>query len=273
MAGSAANIPVAGWVIAGVILAALIGVSIGAAVAMANAGNSSKDTAKSINDMSKSIYELNKKATSLDATISKFDDLDNKILKTNKDLEEMSSLLKSASDSLSDDEKDFFDTLQTDRARREYLETIRDNATKELQSTREEQRQALLKRGTKFLTSTDAKDIQNVDAMYSLNNAKMYEYLSAITNLTNEQRASVRKMSQSVLENLDKNKAYSLLSNDEQMSRYTSMMAATADLIAILQSDDESIKDRVEAFKQLRSSVESLGDPDITEAFLTFNNE
>ena len=263
-------------VIAGIALAtalvAALGVGIVATVA-ATGGFKKTKAADAINDMSKSIYDLNKKATSLDSVISKFDDLDNKIIKTNSDLEEMHTLLESAADSLSDEEKAIFNSLTTDASRRQYLELVRNNATESLRSTRAEQRQALLRRGTNFLSSTTAADIQNVDAMYALNNASMYEYLNNLQNLTNEQRTSVRQMTQAVLENLDKQAAYSLLGNEQRLSDYTRLMGENAGLIAILQSDDSTIKERVEAFENLRSTVQSFGDPEITEAFITFNKQ
>ena len=111
---------------------------------MANAGNRAKDTSTSINEMSKAIYDLNKKSQELDSVIKKFEDLDNKVLKTNADLEEMHNLLESAGDSLSDEEKDIFSTLQTDQAKKEFLESVRDTATSELGAKRAEQRETIL---------------------------------------------------------------------------------------------------------------------------------
>ena len=103
---------------------------------MANMGNKSKDTVDSINQLSKQIYDLNKKATALDTVISKFDDLDKKILKTNADLEEMTSILDSAADSLSDEEQETYKSLNTLAGKRLYLESIRDNTQTELTSAR-----------------------------------------------------------------------------------------------------------------------------------------
>lgn len=101
-------------------------------------------TAEDINNLSKEIYDLNKKSTSLQTILNKFDDLDNKILKTNDDLKEMSNLLASAADSLSDEEKEVYNSLTTDQARREYLASLKATTDVDLASKRAEQRQKIL---------------------------------------------------------------------------------------------------------------------------------
>lgn len=145
---SSAGIPgvIAGIAIASALVAAL---GVGIAVAIAAAGGFSNKTgaertADAINQLSKEIYDLNKKSAAIDTVLNKFDDLDNKILKTNADLKEMSDLLASAADSLSDEEKEVYNSLTTDQARREYLASLKATTDADLASKRAEQRQDIL---------------------------------------------------------------------------------------------------------------------------------
>ena len=98
MADSASAIPATGWIIAAGILATMAGIAIATAVANKN---SAQNTTEQINELSASIYNLQKTANTIKTIESKFDALDNKVIKTNKDLEEMNELLASASDSMS----------------------------------------------------------------------------------------------------------------------------------------------------------------------------
>ena len=147
MASSAGAIPYVGWAIGLSIVAAIIGASIAIGVAAANQdkyNKSAEKASKDINALSKEIYDLNKKSTSLQTVLNKFDDLDNKILKTNDDLKEMSELLESAADNLSDEEKEVYEGLTTDKARREYLESVKKATDLQLASKRNEQRNTIL---------------------------------------------------------------------------------------------------------------------------------
>ena len=100
MAESAAAIPVAGWAIAAAILAALIGVGI-AAAAGAFSDKTEKETAKTeenIQSITQDIYNLNKSAQSIDTVASKFEKLNNKLIKTQDELKEIDTLLGSLED-------------------------------------------------------------------------------------------------------------------------------------------------------------------------------
>ena len=101
MAGSASSIPFTGWMIAAGILAALIGVTVTtAAVGAKKYEKSANGTAEKINKISNEIYKLNAKANEINNITTSFDKLDNKLIKTNSDLKEMSSLLDQAADKL-----------------------------------------------------------------------------------------------------------------------------------------------------------------------------
>ena len=107
MAESAAKIPVAGWIIAAGILAALGIATVSVAIANANKYNKSAEgTSEKINQLSNEIYKLNEKSRAIDNITDSFDTLDNKIIKTNADIKEMGSLLEQAGEKLNNEEVD-----------------------------------------------------------------------------------------------------------------------------------------------------------------------
>ena len=279
---SEAGIPgvIAGIAIATALVAAL-GVSIAVALAATGAFNktsAAEKTADDINKLSKEIYDLNKKATELNTIINKFEDLDNKVLKTNKDLKEMATLLESAADSLSDEEKDEYNGLTTNKARKEYLEQVISNANDSLASARAQQRDKILglrKTGgsewNNFLTSGDAEIIQARDAMYALNNAYLYTAIDAL-NIDKERAKAVETITQNMLEQLDAAKAAAILADQSQIDQYIAVMS-NSDAASILSSDDYSITERVQAFEELHNAIAALGDDEILNAFETINKE
>ena len=87
----------------GIAMAAVLGVAAIATVASIISKNSSGDKqAKEIQNLNKEIYNLTKRAESMQTVVSKFDALDEKVIKTNEDLKEMNNLLASAADNLDD---------------------------------------------------------------------------------------------------------------------------------------------------------------------------
>lgn len=279
------GIPIA-LAVAAALGAAIMGISY---VISSNANNAN-NTAKDVNKLSKQIYDLNKKTTELDSVIDKFEAIDNKVLKTNKDLQEMQELLASAADSLSDEEKEAFKSFSSLKAQKEYLESVRDDAAGNLNSAREKQRQRIRRLrnngGTEwnnFLTGTDTEIIQARDAMYALNNSTLYNYIDNLkqaNQLTNEAATTTEKFVQALLDETDAAKAAALMDDPAQIEAYVDAIKdltisvknaegewKSQNATSILTSDDSSIHDRVRAFKELRSAVESLGDPEIAKAF------
>ena len=288
---------IAGIAIAGALLAVLVGV--GLAIA-ASAGafkqeSGAEKAAKDINALSKEIYELNKKSQEIHSVTSKFDDLDNKVLKTNKDLEEMNTLLDSAADALSDEEKEYYSTLDT-YGKARYLKEVEDKTNNELKAKRNAQKLKILTlknlggaNWQDFLTSDNAEIMQARTAMYSLNNVALYEYIDLLketTDITEEAASATEKLVQSILSEVKADKAAELLNNPELIKKYTNAIKdlqstytdaegkiQTNSASIILGSDDYSITERTKAFKQLKQSIIDLGDEAVLEAFLTINKE
>ena len=98
MAGSAAAIPVAGWVIAGVILATIIGLTIAATAATSNQASVTEKTTENLKEMQVELYELNNAASSVSSLADEFEELSNKIGKSNDELERMNEIVQQVND-------------------------------------------------------------------------------------------------------------------------------------------------------------------------------
>ena len=81
-------------------LVAALGVGISAAFGAFNQKTDESYAAESVNKLPNEIYKLNAKANEINNITTAFDKLDNKLIKTNSDLKEMSSLLDQAADKL-----------------------------------------------------------------------------------------------------------------------------------------------------------------------------
>ena len=258
-AGSGAKIPYVGWIIWAIIMgSAVIAAVYGAIKTFSSLIN---NTSESINNLSKEIFDLNKKGTTLDSVISKFDDLDKKILKTSSDIEEMTSLLDSAADSLSDSEQEIYKSLSTTAAKREFLESVRNSTNSQLATKRAEQTAKVLKlhnsgKWNSFKTSTKAEDIQARDAIYALNNAQLYKYIDE----TNELNEGTEELVQNLLEQLDLEKAIAILQNPESIKDYILQVQKG---VEVFMDESKSLRERKEAYEELHSS---LTDPQLREA-------
>lgn len=129
-------------------MVAALGLSIAVAVGAFDNRSAAEKASDEVNSLSTEIYNLTKTADALKNVTSKFDDLDNKVLKTNKDLEEMDSLLESAGDSLSTEEdavynQETYKNLQDNTSRRRYLELAEEYSRTEANKKRQEQLQII----------------------------------------------------------------------------------------------------------------------------------
>ena len=102
MAQSAASIPVAGWVIAAAILAAIAGIALAINVKDAADGEKSKDsiaqTREELNQLQADLYNLNSAKQNVSNLGDEFESLSNKIVKTTEDLERMAEVAQQIND-------------------------------------------------------------------------------------------------------------------------------------------------------------------------------
>ena len=237
---------------------------------------SAENSAKAINTLSNEIYTLNERITTIDSAIDTFDELDNKIIKTTEDVEAMNDALASAADKLTEEQQKTYNSLTTNAARRDYLKSIsdatREEANKKRQETLDEWNNAMSRGyGSDMLTSNNSEMISARDALYAINNSRLYDAVDKMTDLTEKERDAVEDLAQSILEAVDAQTALNYAN-----SNYSETLATTlsqlkdiktstdeyASVSEILTSDDYTLKDRVKAYEEisqaLRDSEEAL---------------
>jgi hypothetical protein len=203
-----------------------VGVAIATAVNSANQyEKSAEGTANKINELSNEIYKLNEKANALNEIGDAFDNIDNKLIKTNKDLKEMSNLLDQAADKLSDEvdenedigygkgvsEKEYYKSFSTNAGKRQALADIERNNRKKANEKRTEQIGRIKSLSPseldKFLNenTSNAEIRQAQDAIYALNNNELYEYIDAQKDskeMTESEATAIESLTQTMLEEM-----------------------------------------------------------------------
>ena len=106
--------------------------------------------------------------------LKQFDALDNKIIKTAEDTKEMTKLLESAADKLTEEDKATYENLQSNQAKRTFLEEKEAEYREEANEKRQEQlkvlRQLNDEQRKELLTAKDANSLMVQDAVFSINN-------------------------------------------------------------------------------------------------------
>lgn len=275
----------------GVIAAATLLSLVGIVVAIGNISSSSSSEAENVNKLSNEIYKLNAKANEINNITTAFDKLDNKLIKTNSDLKEMSSLLNQAADKLDTEvdkkhdwyggksEKEYYESFSSNTGKRKALEFIESNNRKLANEKRTEQINKIKglsgKELARFLDdeTTDAEILQAQDAIYALNNNELYEYIDLQKEsgkLTEEQATAVESLTQSILEGMSAEEAWAYAKDDDgkkvqalarSLQELTMVVKdvngkmVTLNVGSILNSDDYSLKDQVEAFEKTRDAL------------------
>lgn len=254
--------------------------------------------ADSVNKLSAEIYSLNEKATKLDTAIDAFDKLDNKVIKTSQDLEDMKDQLDEAANYLdsevSDDKKikegfggvseqEWYNSLSSDKAKREYLETARKKALADANAKRQEQISIINglsgeDRQT-FFTSSEAKYVQARDAIYAINNNNLYADIDKAKELgkvNDDAASSIETVVSAMLEQVDAENALDLVNNSK---RLTTIVDTLSDLKTTIDDVDYTyaeildknssfdLKDQVEAYRNIRDAL--AGDAVALKAFST----
>ena len=247
-------------------------------------------TAQSINALSAEIYTLNEKAVKLDTAIDKFDALDEQILKTNDDLESMNSLLEEASDILDDTnasdafggltEKEWYSSLTSNRAKRDYLETARTSALTNLQGKRQAQINAYTSMSASdqaaWKSSTDANVIKARDAFYAINKANVYSSIDALKEsgkYTDDQLSATEKLLETTVGLLDIDSTMRFAQNASALEQFVSQVSALETVVdgistgyaEILTSSDYSLQQQVEAYTRLKDAMSD--NKDMLKAF------
>ena len=191
-------------IIAGIALATalLASLGIGIAASMGAFKPASDKAADQVNTLSNEIYKLTEKANAIAQIEKQFDALDNKIIKTAEDTKEMTKLLESAADKLTEEDKATYENLQSNQAKRLFLEEKEADYREEANEKRQEQlkvlRQLNDEQRKELLTAKDANSLMVQDAVFSINNNTLYEYIDTLEEVND----GVESMTQNILEML-----------------------------------------------------------------------
>ena len=118
--------------------------------------------------------------------------------------------------------------------------------------------------GSDMLTSNNSEMISARDALYAINNSRLYDAVDKMSDLTESQRDAVEDLAQSILEAVDAQTALNYAN-----SNYSETLATTlsqlkdiktstneyASANEILTSDDYTLKDRVKAYEQVAQAL------------------
>lgn len=240
--------------------------------------NSAENAADNINELSNEIYKLNESANALNEVGRKFDELDDKIIKTKEDLAEMSSLLKSAGDNLSEendkDEKgkeienssDKYDysQLESDTERRKFIEIkeqeYRDEANKKRQDQldyakklSEGERKALLDDST-----TNSKYLETQSAIRAIANNEIYETIDALREkgIYDEQELqNAKDVATAIMSEVKAMEAYGYALDPQKIQH---LVTSLNDLNAthIFMDESQTITDRIKAYEELEIALQ-----------------
>lgn len=284
------------FLLGAMVAALLVGGAIAGIAALASKNTSGKKETKEIQNLNKEIYDLTKRAESMQTIVSKFDALDEKIIKTNEDLKEMNNLLTSAADNLDDTEvkgkddigygkginqKQAYEALTSDIEKRNFLETETKKTRQKIASKYDESRRQIEKLRSKgklnsFLTGSSEEARAVRDSVYGYNNLKMYNTLDELTNsgaITSAESSNIETWTQKILENVDALKAEQLAQSDT-IEKTTKLIAQTklltkenqeyTNVLDILSSNDYALSEQVKAYQTM---LETITDPAIKQSF------
>lgn len=292
----------------GAALAAAIGIAIAASTGALSNTSAEDKTAKEINAISNQIYKLNKQSQELATIEDKFDAIDGKVLKTNADLKEMSDLLDSAADKMDnsdvDDKEDvgygkgvsqqeFYNSLQSNKERRDFLERVQEENDEEIAALQQKQInkiEALRFMNTtafnKLLQGTSAESATARDAIYAINNSRLYDYIDGMKEAKDadiEALEATEKLTQAIMDEFDAYTAFEYAENSAKVKElaekisgaYTEALedgeVVKVSIAEVLTSDDYSVKDKTEAFVEMQRALK--GNTEQLEAFNTLYNE
>lgn len=272
-------------------IASIAGIAIGGIVSAVKVAkqrdDSAKAAAKDINELSNQIYKLQEKANAINQVTSSFEDLDNNIIKTKEDLEEMNNLLDKAGDSLSEEEKEVYEKLATNKQKVDYLKDISEKAEKEADAKRRESINRLKATSAsdreEILTSKESEFLETQSAIYAINNAALYDYVDLLKQqkeLSSEAADAAEQLTQGILEQLSATDAYNIAA-DERATTIKKMVDVIGklknedgtSLAKILSSSDARLNDQIEAYREIKESIQELGDPKLLDAFKEAYND
>ena len=200
----------------------------------------------------------------------------------------MNELLEQASDKLTDEEATAYNALTTNAQKRNYLAAISAKASSEADADRQKQLSYVdnlsASQRAKILASdaTDSDILTTQSAIYAINNNFLYDYIDNLKDA----KDGVQELAQALLEELTPAEAYAFAKSPEQInelaqtlnSLVTQVDGEETGVAGILTSDDYSIVEKVEAYRQALGALDDQMGEILTNvysdiaAFASFND-
>ena len=267
---SASVIPVIGWIIWAVIMGYSI---VSSAISLIGTWiNTIESTEDKVNKLSNEIYQLESASSAINTIINSYDELDKKLIKTNADQEEMNKLLDQAADKLDNEQKAAYDALKTNEDRLRYLKAVQAESEGKSNQLRREQINLISNSSgatkSRLLdeNATDSEVLTAQAAIYANNNYELYKYIDSLEDA----KDGVEKLAQALLNKLTPAQALAFAQQPELIAQltdslnslsttYTSLSdsAVTGTAAEVLTSDNYSIIDKINAYKEALASLDS----------------
>lgn len=244
-----------GWatiaIVAGV--AATIAAVVGAIALFKHFHKTTEERIERINELAAENYKLNEQTSAIKSAVSQYEKLNNQVIKTKENQEEMNKLLDEAGEKLDEEQKKYYETLGTE-GKLNYLKKIEEENNKKMEENYKEQLDNMLK---------DKKTLEdaNVQAsLQSMNNYYIGNVIDDLTTLTEEDKLALEGFTQNMVAHMD-NDTLLRWASDTGRQAITSFVNQIKDIkfdtsegedsiFNILNSEDYGWADQVKAYKQ-----------------------
>lgn len=291
--GSAAKIPYVGWIIWAIIMG--VGVVSAVFTAIKSFQGLIKSTGDKINESSAKMFNLRKEMSAIETATDSFDTLDNKLIKTNKDLEEMNTLMSEVGDKLSSDEvgknkdigfgkgvsaRQYYEQFTGDvTAQRKALDKIQEVEQSRQNDLRREQLE-LIRKNRNLLTDNSADGLKAQMAVLGLANESAYSEINKFKDKLGISGVSnLRQVTENLISELSSEDQYALAENTDKMTNLVNRLAsvqiqingAQLQAASLLNSADATLTEQVQAYSAILSSLEGAERAAFESYYTQFN--
>ena len=229
-----------------------------------------KNVSKAVGKLTNEIYELNKSNTAIDNAISKWDEYDNKLIKTEEDAKSLHDTLNQVSDSLTENQQKIYKQAQTDEERRRLLRQFKEDNNRQIKEdwTKVNQqigrlstadRKKVLSGDTSNLSDEEAENARVLqNATYARGNYQLYQIIDKNVDKLGKAKDAVESLGQAIISNLSAERVYELSQdNGKGIQQLVDNLSKVNTQIKQLASKDGSLKDRVAAYQKISAALAS----------------
>ena len=257
----------------GLIIAGLVAVGAliaGITIAIKKNLPSIANVSKAVGKLTNEVYELNKSNTAIDNAISKWDEYDNKLIKTEEDAKSLRDTLNQVSDSLTENQQKIYKQAQTDEERRRLLRQFKEDNNRQIKEdwTKVNQqlgrlstadRKKVLSGDTSNLSDEEAENARVLqNATYARGNYQLYQIIDKNVDKLGKAKDAVESLGQAILSNLSAERVYELSQdNGKGIQQLVDNLSKVNTQVKKLASKDGSLKDRVAAYQEISAALAS----------------